>query len=148
GAFASVSSTLNALGRLAGIAGLGLFLVAAISCVRIIGFDRWFGGLTNLWKTHHLLGAWSFLLLLAHPLLLALANVELSLNSAVAVLLPAKGEMAIWMGWISLILMMIFLAPSFAFFGQPDYQKWKKIHSLSGVAAVLAIAHTLWLART
>jgi len=148
GAFASASSTLNALGRLAGIAGLGLFLMAAITCVRIIGFDRWFGGLTNLWKTHHLLGAWSFLLLLAHPLLLALANVDISLNGAVAVILPTKGGAAIWAGWGSLILMMIFLAPSFAFFGKPDYQKWKKIHALSGLAAVLAVVHTLWLART
>ena len=148
GAFATISSALNALGRLTGIAGLGLFLVAAISCVRMIGFDRWFGGLTSLWQSHHLLGAWSFLLLLAHPLLLALANVELSLNSAVTLLFPSHGGAAIWAGWGALVLMMIFLAPSFAFFGKPDYQKWKKIHGLSGIAAVLAIAHTLWLART
>ncbi len=139
---------LNSVGRLAGIAGLGLFLVAAIVSFRVVGFDVWFGGLTKLWQTHHRLGAVSFLLLLAHPLLLAFANAGISLDSAVAVLLPQQGGTAIWVGWGSLLMMMIFLAPSFAFFGRPAYQRWKKLHRLSGLAALLAVMHTLMLERT
>ncbi len=148
GAFASTAATFNSLGRLTGIAGLSLFLVAAIVSFRIPGFDRPFGGLTKLWQTHHKLGAVSFLMLLAHPLLLALAAAEFSLDLAVQVLFPPASAVASWVGWGALIAMMIFLAPSFSFFGRPDYQRWKKVHALSGVALVLALAHTWWLART
>ncbi len=148
GSFAQPSTSLNTLGRLTGIAGLGLFLVAAIISFRIPGMDRWFGGLTTLWRTHHLMGAMAFLLLLLHPLLLALAMVEHSLAAAVAVLLPASGGLATWLGWAALLLMMVFLAPSFAFFGHPHYQRWKFLHRLSGFAALAALAHTFVLART
>ncbi|MAC32755.1 MAG: oxidoreductase [Haliea sp.] len=145
---AGTSAVLNALGRVSGIAGLGLMLVAAIFSVRIPGIDRLFGGLTSLWRTHHLMGGVSFLLLLAHPLLLSLAAAEVSIGAAVTVLFPATGGLATWLGWVALLLMMIFLAPSFAFFGPPRYQRWKHLHKLSGVAAVLALVHTWWLARS
>lgn len=148
GTFDNSSSCLNALGRLTGIAGLGLLLVAAIVSFRIPGFDRLFGGLTTLWRTHHLMGGVSFLLLLSHPLLLALAASKVSLATAVAVLFPASGGTSIWLGWAALILMMVFLAPSFSFFGAPHYQRWKRVHKLAGVAAVLALIHTFMLART
>lgn len=147
GSMGDVAVTLNTIGRLAGIAGMGLFLVAAIASFRIVGLDSWFGGLTELWKTHHLLGAVAFLLLLAHPLLLALANARISLDSAVAVLFPQEAGFAVWLGWGGLIMMMIFLAPSFAFFGRPGYQRWKKLHRVSGLAALLAVIHTLMLER-
>lgn len=146
--FSGTSTILNALGRLTGIAGLGLMLVAAIFSVRIPGVDRVFGGLTSLWRTHHLMGGVSFLLLMAHPLLLALAGAEVSIATAVTVLFPAAGGVATWLGWGALLLMMVFLAPSFAFFGPPRYQRWKHLHKLSGIAAVLALVHTWWLARS
>src|SRR5690606_1958593 len=126
----------------------GLFLVAAIVSFRIPGFDRLFGGLTTLWRTHHLLGGVSFLLLLSHPLLLSLASVAVSPAAAAGVLFPPEGGASIWLGWGALVLMMVFLAPSFAFFGPPRYQRWKQVHKLAGVAAVLALAHTFILERT
>ncbi|MEX2367002.1 MAG: hypothetical protein WD601_10370, partial [Pseudohongiellaceae bacterium] len=79
--FSSPGAVLNTLGRLAGIWGLALMLVAALLCCRVPGFDRPFGGLTKLWQLHHRLGAIGFLLLLAHPLLLALAAAEISLSA-------------------------------------------------------------------
>ncbi len=148
GSFDNPGATLNALGRLTGIGGLSLLLVAAIVSFRIPGFDRLFGGLTKLWHTHHLLGGVSFLLLLAHPLLLALAASPVSLAAAVAVLFPPVGGLGTWLGWGALLGMMVFLAPSFSFFGRPRYQTWKHLHRLSGVAAVLALGHTFVLERT
>jgi len=148
GSFDGPPAIFNSLGRLAGIAGLGLFLVAAIVSFRIPGFDRLFGGLTTLWRTHHLLGGVSFLLLLSHPLLLSLASVAVSPAAAAGVLFPPEGGASIWLGWGALVLMMVFLAPSFAFFGPPRYQRWKQVHKLAGVAAVLALAHTFILERT
>lgn len=145
GNWPSAHGALAALGRLAGVGGLGFLLVAASLSSRVPGFDRAFGGLTKLWKTHHRLAAVSFLLMLLHPWLLALAAGGQA-RGAVAVLFPADFP-AIWIGWAALLVMMIFLAPSFSFFGEPDYQHWKWLHRLAGVAVILALAHAFPLAQ-
>jgi predicted ferric reductase len=44
--------------------------------------------------------------------------------------------------------MVTFLAPSFWFFGQPKYQRWKALHAVSGLALVLGLAHALPLSRS
>lgn len=146
--FADAGALLNWLGRLAGIAGLTCLLLAAALIIRVPGFDRLFGGLTSLWKIHHRLGAASFMLLLAHPLFLAFAASDVSLSAAVDVLFPSDEKMPAFFGWSALVIMMIFLAPTFAFFGQPRYQRWKWVHRISGAAVVLALVHTLMAGRT
>ncbi len=146
--FSSLSSILNMLGRLTGVLGLALLLLAAALSARVPGFDQPFGGLTKLWHTHHLLGAGSLLLLLAHPLLLALASAAHGYHLPVQMLFPPLSDTATWSGWLALLLMMIFLAPSFAFFGRPNYERWKRIHALAGPAAILALAHTFLFSRT
>lgn len=146
--FENTGTILNLLGRLAGIAGFTCLLVAGVLIIRLPGFDRPFGGLTSLWKIHHGLGGAAFLLLLAHPLLLSFAAADLSLSAAIDVLFPAGGTLPAWFGWSALLLMMIFLAPSFAFFGQPDYQRWKMVHRLAVPAALLGLAHTLLAGQT
>ena len=71
---------LELLGRAAAVLGLSCLLLAALISVRIPGVDLGFGGLTRQWKVHHLLGAAAFLLLMAHPLLLAFAAARRSLR--------------------------------------------------------------------
>ena len=146
--FAGRAALLNVLGRLTGVAGLSCLLVAAILSCRVPGIDRPFGGLTKLWKTHHRLGAAAWLLLLAHPPLLALSAAGGSLNAAVQLLIPPANEVATWLGWVALLALMIFLAPSFAFFGRPEYQRWRWLHRLAAIAVVAAVAHAFLLART
>lgn len=142
----SPGAWLNLAGRMTGIWGLSLLLVAAMLCCRVPGFDRPFGGLTKLWQLHHHLGAAAFLLILAHPLLLALGVVELSLDAAIATLFtPAP---ALLWGWLALVVLMIFMAPTFSFFGEPEYQRWKWLHRLSGITVVLALVHTFMFNRT
>ncbi|WP_341936467.1 ferredoxin reductase family protein [Marinimicrobium sp. C2-29] len=144
--FESPGAILNTLGRLTGIWGMALLLVAAALCCRVPGFDRPFGGLTKLWQLHHRLGAVAFLLLLAHPLLLALSRVEISIPAAVGTLFSTRPAV-VW-GWVALLALMAFMAPSFRFFGEPGYQRWKGLHRLSGVAVVFALVHTFMLNRT
>lgn len=144
--FADAAAVLNSAGRLTGILGLSMLLVAAALCCRVPGFDRPFGGLTKLWRLHHQLGAAAFMLLLAHPVLLSLAAADVSLGASVATLF--SNTPGLWLGWLALLSMMVFLAPGFAFFGLPAYQRWKWLHRLSGPAIVLALIHTLLLART
>ncbi len=139
---------LNLLGRLTGIAGLAMMLVAAAVSVRIPSLDRPFGGLTRLWQTHRLLGSGAFLLLLVHPLLLAFSAASISPRAAVDVLWPPGNAVALWMGWAALIALMAFLAPTFSFFGPPRYQRWKRLHALSALAVLLALAHTFMAGRS
>lgn len=144
----TTAGILNLLGRAAGILGASLFLLAVAQAVRIPGFDRWFGGLTRLWKVHHVFGAAAFLLVMLHPLLLAFAAAPVSLQAAAAILLPELTAWSLWAGWLALLLMMVFLAPTFSFFGSPEYQRWKVVHKVSGLALILALAHVLPLNRS
>jgi predicted ferric reductase len=147
GQIADAAGVLTFLGRATGILGLSFLLLAGLISVRVPGFDPWFGGLTRLWKIHHVLGAASFLLLMAHPLLLAFAAAPASVRASAAVLFPAASAWSVWAGWLSLAAMAVFLAPTFWFFGQPDYQRWKALHSLAGVAVILGVAHAVPLSR-
>ncbi len=146
--FADIQALLNMLGRLTGVLGLAFLLLSAALSARVPGFDQPFGGLTKLWHSHHLLGAASLLLLLAHPVLLMLAAAGHGQDVAMATLFPPLSDIATWSGWLALVLMMIFLAPSFAFFGPPNYERWKRIHALAGPAAILALIHTFLFSRT
>src|SRR6056297_3663607 len=132
-----LAGVLDALGRAAGIVGLTMLLLAAALSARVPGFDRWFGGLTRLWKTHHRLGAGSLVLLLCHPVLLSLAQTANGLEAASGLLFPPFRDWQVWAGWAALLLMMVFLAPSFAFFGRPEYRRWKRLHRLAGPAVIL-----------
>lgn len=143
-----LAAILEAAGRATGIIGLAMLLLAAALSARVPGLDRWFGGLTRLWKTHHRLGAISLMLLLAHPLMLSLAQAEAGLASSVDLLFPPAGNWRIWSGWAALLLMMFFLAPSFAFFGRPEYRRWKLLHRLAGPAVMLALLHAWQFGRT
>ncbi len=139
---------LRALGRAAGVTGLTWLLVAVALSVRVPGFDPWFGGLLRLWRAHHLLGAGSFLLLLAHPLLVALSAAPDAPEAVLALLTPPWRQWPVWAGWGALLVMMMFLAPTFSFFGDPRYQRWKMLHRLSGAAALLGVVHAVPLVQT
>ncbi|MDT8438420.1 MAG: ferredoxin reductase family protein [Wenzhouxiangellaceae bacterium] len=143
-----LAALLDYLGRASAIVGLLMLLLAAVLSARLPRLDRHFGGLTHLWQTHHRLGAGSLLLLMAHPLLLALAASAGSGGEAVAFLFPPLADWALWSGWAALVLMMLFLAPSFSFFGRPHYERWKHLHRLSGPAVLLALLHSAQYGRT
>lgn len=142
------ADSLRSLGRLAGITGLVWLLLAMLLSIRIPGLDRPLGGLTRVWHIHHHLGAASFLLLLLHPLLLALAATPAGPAAILSTLAPPLAHWPLWTGWLALLLMMAFLAPTFAFFGEPDYQRWKALHLLSGLAGLAGLVHAVALTRT
>lgn len=141
------AAVLAATGSAAGIAGLSWLLLALLLSHRLPGFDVPFGGLIRLWRIHHIIGAASFIMLLLHPVFLSLAAVPGGPEVVLAVLTPPPTHWPIWAGWLALLLMMMFMAPSFSFFGTPDYPRWKLLHRLSAAAAVLGIAHAIPLSR-
>jgi predicted ferric reductase len=146
--FQSLAAVLNMLGRLTGVLGLALLLLSAALSARVPGFDQPFGGLTRLWHTHHLLGAAALALLMTHPLLLAFSAQVHGDGLAFATLFPPLSDFATWSGWLALLLMMVFLAPTFSFFGPPNYERWKRVHQLSVAAIIMGLVHTALFSRT
>ena len=142
---AGAAVVLSALGHLAGVLGLSALLVGAMLSVRLPGLDRWFGGLPRIWTIHRALGFSAFLLIMLHVVLLAFGALPVSPKMAATVLFPPLDDGAIWIGWAALVLMVIFLAPTFQFFGRPAYQRWKHLHLLSVPAFVLALTHAVML---
>jgi predicted ferric reductase len=130
--------------RATGILGLAMILVAGALSARLPRIDRWFGGLTRLWQLHHLLGFGGLILILLHVLALAFGGLQISLFLAVATLFPPLADIEVWIGWLALAGLLVFLAPSFKFFGQPHYQTWKLLHSVVAPATlVMALLHAL-----
>lgn len=146
--FTSAAGILNMLGRLTGVLGLACMLLSAALSARVPGFDQPFGGLTRLWHTHHLLGAAALFMLMLHPLLLAFAAQSVGAGLGFATLFPPLSDIASWSGWVALLLMMIFLAPTFSFFGPPHYERWKRVHDIAPFAVILALVHTFLFTRT
>ncbi|OOC48490.1 MULTISPECIES: ferric reductase-like transmembrane domain-containing protein [Thioalkalivibrio] len=142
---AGAAEVLSALGHLAGVLGLSALLVGAMLSVRLPALDRWFGGLPRIWALHRILGFTAFILIMLHVVWLAFGALPISPAAAVRVIFPPLEHGAVWMGWGALALMVIFLAPTFQFFGRPHYQRWKRLHLLSVPAFLLAFAHAVML---
>lgn len=135
---------LSVAGRVSGAIGLMALLLGAILSARLVGMDRPFGGLPRLFFLHHMLGFTAFMALLGHPLFFAFA--ARSPQTAVhTILLPPWSAWSLWLGWLALATMMVFLAPSFHFFGRPGFDRWKGIHQLSALAIMLGVAHAVAL---
>ncbi|MEX2366684.1 MAG: ferric reductase-like transmembrane domain-containing protein, partial [Pseudohongiellaceae bacterium] len=133
-------------GRLIGVVGLTLLLLAALMSVRLPRLDLLFGGLPRLWTIHRLVGFLGFIAILLHAWLLGFATVAQGRTLSLTGLFPSLSDWPIWAGWLALALMVVFLAPTFQFFGRLNYQRWKRLHLLSAPALVLALVHTLPLA--
>lgn len=135
------------LTQASGVLALTCMLLAGILSIRLPHFDRLFGGLTTLWTRHHALGAASLLLAIIHVWLIAAGGLGHSVASAVHRLFPGIDHWPILAGWVALIVLIIVLAPTFKFFGEPGYARWKRLHAFSGIALLLAVLHALPLAQ-
>jgi len=133
------------LARITGVLALTLILLAGILSIRLSGLDRWFGGLTRLWAIHHGLGWAGFMLVMVHVWLVAGSGLVLSVDTAVAQLFPPPGHWPVWAGWGGFLALVVFLTPSFKFFGEPRYARWKRLHLVSALALLLAVVHALAL---
>lgn len=143
---ASAGSWLQWVGVSSGILGLSTMLLAAVVSIRLPGFDRYFGGLARLWGIHRWLGFASFMLVMVHVMALGLSAASVSLPVAIATLFPPINHLSIWWGWFAWLAMLVFLAPTFNFFGSLNYQRWKSLHLFSALAVVAGVLHALLLA--
>jgi predicted ferric reductase len=142
---ADTAAALSWLARVTGVLSLTLMLVAGILSIRVPGLDRWFGGLTRLWGIHHVLGWSGFMLVMIHVWLVAGSALNLSLEAAMYNLFPPLVYWPVWAGWAGFAALLVFLAPTFKFFNEPAYRRWKRLHLISALALLLGVIHALAL---
>jgi predicted ferric reductase len=136
-------SPLRAAGILAGWAGSGLLLVSLLLMLREPALARWLGGLDTMYHWHHVLGVWAYVLLLVHPLMLAAAAWGESPARAWATLAPWQQGWPVWLGWGSLLGMMVGLLAALS--PRLPYAAWRKLHHLLSLSVVLGAAHLVLL---
>ena len=133
----------RAAGIVAGWIGSGLLLVSLMLMIREPVLARWLGGLDTMYRWHHVLGVWAYVLLLMHPLALAAAAWGESPAQAWATLAPWQQAWPVWSGWASLVGLMVGLAAALS--PRLPYAAWRKLHHLLSLAVVLGAAHLFLL---
>lgn len=90
----------------------GLLLASLLLMIREPSLAAWLGGLEPMYLWHHRLGVAAYLFLLLHPLALAADAGRESMAQAWSTLAPWQQDWPVWLGWASLLCMMLGLAVS------------------------------------
>lgn len=137
--FSSYSIATHSLGQLAGLVGLTLFALTFILTTRLKIVEDSFGGLDKVYQIHHLIGSFSFILILFHPLLLVFKFIPSNWSLAAKYLLPSS-SVAVNLGIISLLAMIILIA--LTIYINMKYENWKDSHRFFGFVFIAACAHS------
>ncbi len=136
--FSDASSTFTSLGQMSSLIGVSMYSLTLILSGRFSFLEDFFGGMNKIYIAHHILGGLAFVLLLIHPLFLAVTYGLNSLKSAALFLLPGS-DWTINLGIISLYSTMILLI--LTFFIKLPYQIWRFTHKFLGAAFFVGAMH-------
>jgi predicted ferric reductase len=131
-------NTCTTLGKIGGLAGIGLFALNVILSSRNKFLDRVYGGLDNVYTVHHDKGLIAFILLLLHPSFLALRELETSVRAVFLYVIPS-GSTSVNLGKLS--LMLFSLAIVFTLIRRFEYQRLQKIHKSLGLVFIIGALH-------
>lgn len=120
-------------------AGTALLVVNLLLMVRQPHLSWLFGGLETAYLWHHRSGMAAYLLLLIHPLALALNGWFEKPHLAWGVLAPWEQSWPVWLGWVALLLLMLGMLSTFAM--HLPYRRWRSFHYAMGLGVVLGLAH-------
>jgi len=123
--------------------GSGMIAASLLLMIRESVWASWFGGLQQMYQWHHFLGITGSLLLLSHPLLLAVDYWPLGSAATWEYLSPFESDLLNLLGWTALIIFMLSLAVNFIT-GIP-YRIWRYLHMALIAAIALGLWH-IWLA--
>jgi predicted ferric reductase len=126
-----------------GWVGSGLLLVSLFLMLREARLAHWLGGLERMYRWHHCTGVVAYVLLLAHPLLLASNGLADSPTFAWQTLAPMDESWPIWSGWLALMLLMVGLAVTFA--KRIPYRAWRWLHATLGLGVLVGLFHLVLL---
>ena len=92
-----------------------------------------------MYIVHHLTGAAAFILVLFHPLFIALSYAFLSVDAAVSLLIPSLDNLPVWFGIVALLVTIVLLV--LTLYIKLEYDLWKKTHKFLGGAFFLIAVH-------
>ncbi|OGK62573.1 hypothetical protein A2334_03650 [Candidatus Roizmanbacteria bacterium RIFOXYB2_FULL_38_10] len=134
-----LDNPLLSLSQIFSLIGLLLMMTSLILTTRIRKVEDFFGGLDRVYGMHHIIGSVSFVLLINHPLLLAvkaLPNISLALQYMIpGSFLPYN------LGIFALYVMITGLL--FIVFIRLPYHVWKGLHTTMGFAGIMGATHAL-----
>ena len=141
--FSSPFQTMTSLGQISALLGFSLMAINIILTARLRLFDRIFRGLNHVYIKHHLIGSVSFILLMFHPIILAIRYLAISTQAAALFLLPSLNAWPQTLGAISLLIMMVLLF--FTFYLAWQYHVWKFSHRFLTLAFLIAYFHVAFI---
>jgi len=142
-AFPEGLSAARSVGIVLGWAGCGLLLASLLLMLRETGLACRLGGLERMYRWHHHVGMAAYVLLLTHPLALAADAWPGATLLAWQTLSPFSQGPPVWLGWLSLLLLMLGLATTFA--TRIPYRSWRWLHLSLGIGVLLGLWHLLQL---
>ncbi len=139
--FLDLNATMTSFGQIAGLVGMAMFSVNLILSSRLKILDKFFYGLNEAYKRHHIIGAIAFILLLFHPLFLVVKYIRFSLRDAAMFFLPSENWARNY-GIAALFLFIILMV--LTFFIRLKYHKWKFSHKFTVAVFVFAVLHIFY----
>lgn len=121
----------------------GLLLASLLFIIREPWLASRLGGLERMYAWHHRLGFAAYLIVLLHPLGLAIDAWGEQPALAWIVLAPWEQSWPGWLGWASLLCMMAGMAAALA--SRVRYSTWRWLHGLLAAAVILGVGHLLLL---
>lgn len=143
---ASTTQILLGLGQVSALVGYTLFCMNFVLSTRIGFLEIFFSGLPRVYIWHHLFGVGAFVLLLFHPVFLALSYLSISLQVAINQLWPSIDKLPILVGSAALSVMILLLV--LTLFVKLEYDFWKKTHQYLGLPLILAGIHVFFVGST
>ncbi len=140
--FGNLVETFTSFGQLLGLIGMSMFAVVLFLSSRLKIFDKYFDGLGRAYNLHHMLGGLAFILLLFHPLTLAVRYIPSSIQIASGFIFSFDNT-AINYGKIALLGMIALLLITFYVKKVIKYQTWKLSHKLLGAFFFIGGLHML-----
>jgi len=140
--FADTYSTFTSIGQLLGLIGLVFYACSFVLNARIRFIENFFGGMNKTYIAHHIVGGAAFILILLHPVALAVRYVSLSLHQAALSLLPGSNwaiNYGIFALWLTITLLVV------TFFIRLPYQIWLFTHKFLGLPFFLASLHVYFI---
>lgn len=126
-------------GIVSGWAGAGLLVSSLLLMVREAHLARLLGGLEQCYRWHHRCGMFAYLILLCHPLALALGGWSEAPRRAWETLDPRSQSWPLLLGWAGLMLLMLGLATTFAV--HLPYRRWRSLHFVLAAGVACGLAH-------
>ncbi len=119
--------------------GTGLLVGSLLLMVRGPRLAALLGGLDVQYRWHHRSGTLAYVLLLLHPLAIALDAWTQSPQRAWQALAPWFQSWPLWLGWAGLLCLMLGLATTFSL--NLPYRRWRALHYLPGIGVLCGLLH-------